>query len=403
MAFVFVFACIPAEFGEVYATTTIEQDQAAIQKLEAIRRANAAKREELKKYIESLGGEYQNAFQQKLVLENNIFLIETEISTVEGLIAGYEKRLADLALEQYKQQEQLDEYYGIYAEILTYYYKYGEVSSIEMLLSSDSISDFLTRLDYLKYVMEYNNTITDTIRLSKEKLDDTSKLYQEAQEKLATEKAELVKTKEELNGQIAELENVTATMGDNLNLTQDQIDALLKEDADLLKEIEEIRKQMTDKIIAGESDFAWPIDSAYWSDSNVVITCAYGNRIDPIYGGQEFHNGIDIKAPKNTPIQVVKSGVVTKSEWWGGYGNVVIVAHSDGTSTLYAHCEKLLVSKGATVMQGQVIAKVGTTGKSSGYHLHFTVYNNKGGTDNPVDHLDPTFVKVLNKRGLKLK
>lgn len=397
-------SCMMFSFGSVAGTaaTTIEQDQAQLSKLENQKAANATQRAKLNQLIKDLQGQYENNYQQKLILENSIQLAEAEIQTVEDLIVGYESRLKELADERYEQECQLDHYYTIYSQILTYYYKYGEVSSLEMLLSSESISDFLTRLDYLKYVMEYNNTITDSIRLAKENSEATGALYLEAQSKLEAEREGLIVTKAELQAQTEELEQLNKNIEGNLSMNEAQIKELQSLTNSLSQEIADLNKQISEKLVYTETDYAWPIDSVYWSDPNVVITCKYGWRINPITNKNEMHNGLDIKAPRGTPIQAAKSGTVVRSENSGGWGNVIVIAHGDGTSTLYAHCDKLLVSKGATVMQGQVIARVGSTGQSTGYHLHFTIYKGSD-TVNPVDYLDANFIKVLNKRGLALK
>jgi len=388
--------------GSAQAATTIDQDQQTLNALENKKAANAAQREQLNQKIAELKGQYENNYQRKLILEHSIQLADEEIQTVEDLIEGYEARLKELSNERYQQEAKLDEYYSIYSQILTYYYKYGEVSSLELLLSADSISDFLTRLDYLKYIMEYNNTITDSIKLAKENAEATSALYTEAQEKLAAEKEGLVTAKQDYEAQSAELEKINEKLQGDLQLSESQKKQFAEISAQLEKEIYEMNKLISEKLTYTETDYAWPIDSVHWSNPGVVITCKYGWRVNPITNKDEMHNGLDIAAPRGTPIQAAKSGTVTRSENSGGWGNVIVITHGDGTSTLYAHCDKLLVSKGATVMQGQVIAKVGSSGQATGNHLHFTIYKNNT-TVNPVDYLDKIFVNTLNKRGLSLK
>jgi len=111
------------------------------------------------------------------------------------------------------------------------------------------------------------------------------------------------------------------------------------------------------------------------------ITSSFGSRDDPINGQQRNHNGIDIAARQGTPIQSVKPGVVTFSGEMGSYGNVVVVQHGEGLETRYAHCSELLVEEGARVRPGEVIARVGSTGRSTGPHLHFEARM----TGTPVD------------------
>ena len=119
--------------------------------------------------------------------------------------------------------------------------------------------------------------------------------------------------------------------------------------------------------VPSESGFVWPLPGYY------TLSSLFGGRIHPITGRPNNHTGIDIPAPGGTPIVAAKSGVVTKSLHKGSYGSYVVISHSDGTSTLYAHMSRRAVSAGQTVKQGQVIGYVGHTGSATGDHLHYEV------------------------------
>ncbi|MCL2775164.1 MAG: M23 family metallopeptidase [Oscillospiraceae bacterium] len=117
------------------------------------------------------------------------------------------------------------------------------------------------------------------------------------------------------------------------------------------------------------------------------ITSGFGSRTDPITGAQDFHTGIDIAFPKNTPIHAAKSGIVVVSEKkTTGYGYCIVINHGDGYTTLYGHCNELLVNVGDEVSAGDVIARVGTTGMSTGFHTHFEILFN-GVPQNPMDYI----------------
>ena len=113
------------------------------------------------------------------------------------------------------------------------------------------------------------------------------------------------------------------------------------------------------------------------------MTSGFGNRVHPVYGYGKFHAGCDFTTPHGTPIQATAAGVVCHSDWMGGYGKVIEIDHGNGLKTLYAHCSELLVQNGAKVEKGQMIAKVGTTGLSSGPHCHYEVSRGK-------KQIDPT-------------
>ena len=138
-----------------------------------------------------------------------------------------------------------------------------------------------------------------------------------------------------------------------------------------------------DKIIKNEvavknSGFRWPIMGR--------INSPFGWRYHPITKRRDFHTGIDIKANRNDPIKAAAPGRVAYSGWMGGYGKVLVVEHLNGQSTLYAHCSSLLVGKGENVSSGKLIAKIGTTGRSTGPHLHFEIRNGNSPV-NPLKYL----------------
>jgi len=117
-----------------------------------------------------------------------------------------------------------------------------------------------------------------------------------------------------------------------------------------------------------------------------VVTSTFGNRHDPFHGKNSYHKGLDIAAPSGTPIQPVRPGTVVSAGRRGGYGNVVVVDHGDGLTSIYAHCKELKVAAGQRVQPGQVIATVGSTGRSTGPHLHLEVHKNGQAVD-PVQAL----------------
>jgi len=135
-----------------------------------------------------------------------------------------------------------------------------------------------------------------------------------------------------------------------------------------------------EKIYKYKMAFIDPVDVGFY-------TSMFGDRVNPILGeGYEFHNGIDIATPPGTPIKSVRDGMVFFCGWKDGFGNTVIIQHYDGYTTFYAHCSRIFVKEGQWVKQGEVIAAVGSTGRSTGNHLHYTVYRH-GQTLNPIKYL----------------
>ena len=144
--------------------------------------------------------------------------------------------------------------------------------------------------------------------------------------------------------------------------------------------VEKIEKHSKGEVAVRKAGggFRWPIMGR--------INSPFGWRQHPITRRRDFHTGIDIKANRNDPIKAAGSGKVVYSGWMGGYGKVLVIEHSNGQSTLYAHCSTLLAGKGANVSQSQIVAKIGTTGRSTGPHLHFEVRNGNSPV-NPIKYL----------------
>ena len=216
---------------------------------------------------------------------------------------------------------------------------------------------------------------------------------------LEVKKAELAGAEAALQARRDEADAMLAELAANKEAYQEEMKALEEEEALLSDEIarkeqeyyESLRNQNsgsngggTSQPPATESGFIFPLASSGY----VMITDPYGMRYHPKTGKYSMHNGVDFAAYINTPIYASKSGTVTTSDHHYIWGNYVVINHGDGSSTLYAHMETRAANVGDYVTQGQTIGYVGTTGWSTGYHLHFTIYMN-GSTVNPIDYVTP--------------
>jgi murein DD-endopeptidase MepM/ murein hydrolase activator NlpD len=256
-------------------------------------------------------------------------------------------------------------------------YKAGQTSYIDVLLTATSFSDLMARLHYLK-------------RLASE---DTELI-----EGYTRDRLELVAKKESLEARLSELEELKVYEEDKRDAVikrteerQKYLDQVMSEKSLLEKALDEMEKQSKDleRIIAEaqakgnlpsrDLSMIWPV-TGYW------ITSYYGMRYHPVLGYDRFHSGIDYAADYNVPIKAAESGKVLSAGVNGGYGNCVIIDHGGGISTLYGHANKLLVKAGDVVVKGQQIALVGSTGVSTGPHLHFEVRVN-GQTADPLKWL----------------
>ncbi|HHV64874.1 MAG TPA: peptidoglycan DD-metalloendopeptidase family protein [Peptococcaceae bacterium] len=243
-------------------------------------------------------------------------------------------------------------------------YEDGQVSYLEVLFQSTDISDFLSRVEYLSCLVENDQAILADIRRQKQELDDKQVQLiakMEEAEKLRNEAEAL---KQYLASTKAKKEIALAENKKDQEELLIQIEKLEKDAKELEGKIRELQKQ--NKGING-SITVWPTPGYQY------ITSTFGYRIHPITRKQSLHTGIDIGAPNRAKIVAAGNGIVIFSGWYGAYGNAVIIDHGNGLSTLYGHMSSRAVSYGQEVVPGQVIGYVGSTGWSTGPHLHFEV------------------------------
>lgn len=228
-------------------------------------------------------------------------------------------------------------------------YKNGSVGFLDVLLGSNSISEFISNLEMIQRIYKNDqNTLTT--------LEEQHKELEEKQTALKNEKVELSEQKA-----VAE-EKQSALQSDKKEL-QKKLDELNAEADKVSSQIAGLQDH--DKVYTG-GKFIWPTTST-------MITSPFGYRIHPVTGVYTGHTGVDIGVGMGSPVYAAASGRVIIARWYGGYGNAVVIDHGSGISTLYGHNSSLSVSEGQTVKQGQVIASSGSTGISTGPHLHFEV------------------------------
>ena len=256
-------------------------------------------------------------------------------------------------------------------------YKNGQVNYLDVLLGAKDFNDFVGRMDILKKILAYDNALIqgtkadrETLRKAKEQLEADRAKIVELRKLAAAKREQVAERRQERRGVLnaATYERETAERAyRELIETSRQIEQLIK------------RIQSGEKNIGGSTGtMTWPAEGE--------ITSPFGWRVHPIFGTQRLHTGIDIGADYGDAIRAADGGVVIHADWMGGYGNAVIIDHGNGISTLYAHNSQLLVDEGQTVAKGQTVARCGSTGYSTGPHLHFEVRQN-GSPVNPLNYL----------------
>lgn len=352
---------------------------ASVQEAQKKQKEATAKKEAAEQWQENEIAKREDLDMQISQVQAEIDEFQAEIDRKAAAIKASEQKINELTQDLQKQNSN----YNDRAKRLI---KKGNVSYAEIILRSKSIDDMLTRVSVVKRVAEYDSDKLDEIESS---MTDVQKMKQD----LLAQKEEVVALKEEqdakkveLDGYRAESQAIIEKLQDDIAAYEKEIEYQKKVEEQARAEAERLRKQSDATLNLPASytggKFLWP------SNTTRLVTSPYGYRIHPVTGKSRFHSGIDIGAGYGTSILAANDGVVIVSGYnSGGYGNYVVINHGGGYTTLYAHCSSLLVSVGQTVTRGQVIAKCGSTGMSTGPHIHFEIQVN-GSTTNPMQYFN---------------
>ena len=304
-------------------------------------------------------------------LNNSVEILNADITKLEEEIATTQAEL--IVAESVKEKQ----YYTMKKRI-QYMYEKGNKNYIELLFTAGSFSDFLNTAEFVNKISKYDREMLNSYM-------DTVKDIEEKEAKLLIQEEELTKKHEALTLQLAAVENEMEQKQDAINMYTADInnkEAAIKEyeayiaeqkavvealEAAILAEKKRLAEENKSAITYDGGQFAWP------APNYTRISDEYGERIHPILGTKQFHNGLDMAAPGGSPILAAYDGEVVAADYSATMGNYVMINHGDGLITIYMHASALEVSKGQVVVRGEEIAKVGTTGRSTGNHLHFSV------------------------------
>ena len=256
-------------------------------------------------------------------------------------------------------------------------YKNGQVNYVDVLFGAKDFNDFVSRMDILKRILAYDNALIQSTKADRQALEKAKAQLESDRLKIIDLRKQAAVKRDQVAGRRQERQGVLNAA----TYEREMAERAYRELIETSKQIETMirRIQSGEKNIGGSTGtMVWPAEGE--------ITSPFGWRVHPIFGTQRLHTGIDIGADYGDATRAADGGVVIHSDWMGGYGNAVIIDHGNGISTLYAHNSQLLVSEGQTVAKGQTVARVGSTGYSTGPHLHFEVRQN-GTPVNPLNFL----------------
>lgn len=336
----------------------------------------------LKDSIDDVQKEIDSLKAEKNTIQSYINQLDKQMNTLASEIAGFETKIAEKITDIEETKAELenakiacDKQYDAMKKRIQLFYENPNTSLFEVLLSSKNMAEFLNHADNVAFLSEYDDQMMEKLIGTREEIALKEETLEAELEELEMMQAELENQKKKVNNSInekkGELSAKASEIGDAAD-AQDDYEKQLEEQEKLLSEIEDqIAKAANPDVYEGSATgFIWPCP-AY-----TRISSYFGPRPQPVPGASTNHKGVDLAAPYGANILASAAGVVTTSKYSASAGNYVVIAHGNGTSTVYMHASSLLVSVGDVVEQGQVIAKVGSTGYSSGNHLHFGVIKN---------------------------
>lgn len=373
-----LFCAVPAPAVQAVTSESIREKEREIEKAKeevSGLKSSLTDVEKLKKELEQSKNDL-TAYVTKL--DGQLSDIQDRIAKYNDMIAEKEKEIEETARDLDEAQARQELQYAAMKKRIQFMYERSDSFYMETLFGAGSISGIVNRADFIEALSRYDRKKLDEyvetrkyVELCKQELEAEKELLDET--KLAVEQEE-----ENVNTLIGEKEaQIVSVSGDIANK-----EAAIKEYEDMIAqenaEIAALEKAVAEERARLEAEnaqariynggmFAWPCPGYK------RISDEYGNRMHPILGVEKFHNGLDMAASSGTPILAAYDGDVVAADYSGSMGNYIMINHGSGLYTIYMHCSALYVSKGQTVSKGQNIAAVGSTGRSTGPHLHFSV------------------------------
>lgn len=428
-----------AVLGGTLAGTYLYVDANKLSEAEEEKKELEKKRKELDSTLSGLENDKADILQYINKIDTKIIKVTSDYEKTEEKIKNKKKSIKKLTAKIEKAEADINNQYDSMKRRIKYMYENGNSDYIDILLASGSLSEMLNRSEYIEKISDYDSNMLDNFIAGKQELEEKKAELEEKKEALETtaealseEKAALDKLESKKKKEIAKYDKTIAATQQAISQNSSELekqekiieDELLKEQIRIAEEErrkkeeeerrrkeeeerkrqEELRRQQeqqnnnnnnsednpqteptAEPVVSSDNSsggFIWPLAVTG------KITSGFGPRNSPTAGASSNHQGIDISAPSGTVIYAAKGGTVVTAAYSSAAGNYVMINHGNGVFTVYMHASSLTVSKGDEVSQGQAIAKVGSTGISTGAHLHFGVSVN-GAYVNPNNYVSP--------------
>ena len=359
--------------------------------------------EEEKKKVEStlkeLEGKKSDTAAYVKELDRNLSALAGELTKLEGDISQKEEQIEEAKAELETAKVTENRQYEDMKLRIQYMYENGQTGLLESMMQSESIAELLNRAEYASQITSYDRKMLEEYRKTRQEvalkeealktehqelltLQDSTKAKQSSVKTLmASKEAELASYETKIASAQGEIDQYNADIKAQENQMK-AIEAEMKRKEEEARKKAEAQKKTYNVTNLGNISFKWPCPSSG------RITSGFGGRKSPTKGASSNHQGIDISASTGASIVAAADGTVVIATYSYSAGNYIMIDHGGGVSTVYMHCSQLLASQGQKVKKGQTIARVGSTGYSTGSHLHFGVRSG-GSYVNPSKYVSP--------------
>lgn len=363
----------------------LENSKQDLQNAQDERRSMEGTLSDIKKQQVKLEEAKNDLSEYVVELDGQLIFIQGTLAELDVKIAEKEQEIVQIEQQLKAAQENEADQYESMKQRIRFMYERGNSAYISLILDAENFSEMLNKAEYIEEISNYDREMLkqyqeteEAIAYLKEQLEKEEEMLHSAQEEVAKKEGEMSDLIDQKEKQIENYETDINNKEKAIKEYEAEIAAQNATIAALEAQIAKAERELADVSgndvgdtpVYGGGAFCWP------APSYTRISDDYGNRIHPTLGVQQFHNGIDMAAPNGSPILAAESGTVIAAAYSSSMGNYIMINHGNGLYTIYMHASALYVSTGQTVTRGQKIAAVGSTGRSTGPHLHFSVRRN---------------------------
>ena len=387
LAIIVMFCLVGSVFTSSFAATNYDSK---IKNAEEVRKAYNKKAENLQKEIEDMESDKEDTFKYIEKLDKKTEKLEKELETVGKQLKETKKELEKNQAELEKAKEEAGKQYDTMKRRIKYMYENGNQDYLDMIFGSKNMGDLLNRTEYVEKISDYDKNIFTEYKKTKDEIATKTDQTQKQMEQLEAYEADYKQEKDSIAQLKKNKKKELASYEKSLKNNQKKANEYSAQAAKAEAAVEALLQKKQAEIDAqnaegssnsgGDGTLRWPLNSGG------RVSSQFGHRSSPTAGASSYHKGIDIAIASGTPIVAAGAGTVVTATYSSSAGNYIMISHGSRLYTVYMHCSRLAVSEGDKVTKGQTIGYVGSTGISTGSHLHFGVSKN-GSYVNPFSYV----------------